>query len=195
MASWREEPRGSGRWRKQIWHLGRPIKLTFTGSKADADLYEARRRIELGAIDPATSESVFDFEHYCAERYRPHAQATLRPSTWSVRKFQLENLLLHFGRVKLPKLREPEIEAYKMKRLADGADKVTVNTELNVLSATLTYARETLKLPCPKRVLSGLFCFQNFLSCPFVDVTVEGWRSSPKSGPRRSTARGAPRGL
>jgi integrase len=148
MAEWREEPPGSGRWRKQIWNLGRPIKLTFRGSKADAQQYEARRRIELGAIDPATSESVFDFEHYCAERYRPHAQATLRPSTWSVRKFQLENLLLHFGRVKLPKLREPEIEAYKMKRLADGADKVTVNTELNVLSATLTYARETLKLPC-----------------------------------------------
>ena len=148
MAAWREEPPGSRRWRKQIWHLGRPIKLTFTGSKADADLFEARRRIELGALDPATSRSVYDFEHFCAERYKPHAQATLRASTWGVRKFQLENLLLHFGRVKLPKLREPEVEAYKMKRLADGADKVTINTELNVLSAALTYARETLKLPC-----------------------------------------------
>src|SRR5208283_6109841 len=109
MASWREEPPGSGWWRKQIWHQGRPIKLTFTGNKAEADIYEARRRIELGALAPVTNESVFDFEHFCVERYQPHAKATLRASTWSVRKFQLENLLLHFGRVKLPKLREPEI--------------------------------------------------------------------------------------
>ncbi|MDA4133335.1 MAG: site-specific integrase, partial [Thaumarchaeota archaeon] len=65
-----------------------------------------------------------------------------------VRRFQLENLILHFGRVKLSKLTEPVIESYKMKRLSDGADKVTINTELNVLSAVMTYARDTLKVPC-----------------------------------------------
>jgi integrase len=65
-----------------------------------------------------------------------------------VRRFQLETLILHFGRTKLPKLREPEIEAYKLKRVAEGANKVTINTELNVLSASLSYARDMLKLPC-----------------------------------------------
>jgi integrase len=148
MAAWREEPPRSGRWRKQLWHLGRPVTLTFKGTKAEAELYEAKRRLELGAVGLVSRESVLDFESFCAEKYKPHAKATLRASTWSVRKFQLENLLLHFGRVTLPKLTEPEIEAYKMKRLAGGADKVTINTELNVLSATLTYARDTLKLPC-----------------------------------------------
>ncbi len=43
---------------------------------------------------------------------------------------------------------QPEIEGYKLKRLADGVGKVTVNTELNVLSATLTYARTILRLAC-----------------------------------------------
>lgn len=148
MAAWREEPPKSGRWRKQIWHLGRPITLTFAGTKGEADLYEAKRRIELGAVETVSSGSVLDYETYCADRYKPHAKATLRSSTWGVRKFQLENLLLHFGRVKLPKLNEPEIEAYKMKRLSEHADKVTINTELNVLSATLTYARDTLKIQC-----------------------------------------------
>jgi len=52
-----------------------------------------------------------------------------------VRKFQLENLLLHFG---------------KMKRLSEGVEKLTINNELKVLSASLTYAPDTLKVPCAR---------------------------------------------
>ena len=148
MGVWREEPPGSGRWRTQLWLSGRPIKLTFHGTKAGAEEYEARRRLELGALGPQTRESVYAFEPFCAERYKPHAKATLRASTYKVRRFQLENLILHFGKVKLPKLTEPVIEAYKMKRLSESKDKVTINTELNVLSAVLTYARDVLKVPC-----------------------------------------------
>ena len=109
--AWKESPPGSGRWRKQMWHLGRPIQLTCHGTKAEAELYEARKRIELGAVEAPTRENVFVFENFCAERYKPHAKATLRESTYKVRRFQLENLCLHFGRVKLPKLTEPVIEA------------------------------------------------------------------------------------
>lgn len=146
--AWREDPPNSGRWRKQLWVNGRPHQLTCKGTKAEAETYEAKRRIELGAVDPQTSGSVLAFERFSANHYRPHAQAVLRKSTWKVRRFYLEHLVLHFGRMLLTKIREPQIEAYKLKRLAEGVSKTTINSELAVLSTSMAYARDTLKLAC-----------------------------------------------
>jgi integrase len=151
MSKWREEPPGSGRWRKNLYVRGRSHKLTFRGTKKEAELFEAQQRIELGAALPTVQRSVLDFESYCVEIYQSAAKAALRETTWNVRRYQLNTLVLHFGRLKLTKILEPEIEAFKIQRTKhEGASKVTVNTELNVLSATLTYARDVLRLPCAK---------------------------------------------
>jgi|HubBroStandDraft_1064217.scaffolds.fasta_scaffold06429_5 hypothetical protein len=149
MAKWREDPPGSSRWRKQLWVHGQPHQLTFKGAKADAELHEAQRRIELGAVTArANGTSVYAFEDFCASQYKPWAKAHLRESTYKVRHFQLENLILHFGRLKLPKLSDAMVEAYKLKRLAEHAEKAMVNSELNALSAVKTYARDIVKVPC-----------------------------------------------
>jgi integrase len=153
MGKWREEPPGSGRWRLNLYAHGTSHKLTFRGTKKEAELYEAQQRIDLGAALPTANKSVPVFESYCVEVYQPAAKIALRPSTWSVRRYQLQTLVLHFGKLKLTKIRkirEPEIEVFKLARIGEGASKETVNTELNVLSAALTYAREVLRLPCAK---------------------------------------------
>ena len=148
MAKWREEPPGSGRWRLNLYVRGVCHKLTCHGSKKDALAYEAQRRIELGALPVTKTRSVFDFETFCVEVYKPAAKAHLRAGTWKIRTYQLARLIVHFGRMKLTKISEADIEAYKLKRRGQSADPVTVNTELNVLSAALTYARETVRVPC-----------------------------------------------
>jgi integrase len=149
MAKWNKSKTGA--WQKQIWHGGRPITLTFRGSLADANQYEAQRRIELGAVEaPTTTGSALAFEPFCVDHFKPYAKAKWRKSTYGVRKFYLEHLILHFGKVKLTKITEVLIEAYRQKRLAEGIAKSTINSELGVLSAALTFARTVLKTPCSK---------------------------------------------
>jgi len=51
--------------------------------------------------------------------------------------------------LKLTEIAEENVEAFKSHRIeADGVEASTVNSELNALSAVLTYARDVLKLPC-----------------------------------------------
>lgn len=133
-------------WRKDLWVSGRRTKLTFRGSKREAQEYEARRRIELGATGVVRQKDAPAFETFCVDAYKPHAKMSLRASTWNVRRYQLEPLIEHFRLTKLTKLTTALVESYKQRRVQE-VDKVTVNSELNVLSAVLTYARH-LKLPC-----------------------------------------------
>lgn len=145
MAEWKwDETRKA--WRKELWISGRRTKLTCRGSKADALAYEARKRIELGATGVVPQRNAPAFESFCAEVYKPHAQASLRASTWNVRRYQLEPLIAHFRSTKLTRIDPAQIEAYKLARVRE-VDKVTVNSELNVLSAVLSYARH-LRVPC-----------------------------------------------
>lgn len=145
MAQWKwDETREA--WRKELWISGQRTKLTFRGTKKEAQEYEARKRIELGATGVVRQKDAPAFETFCVELYKPHAKMTLRASTWNVRRYQLEPLVEHFKMTKLTRLSTALIESYKQQR-SQAVDKVTVNSELNVLSAVLTYARH-LKLPC-----------------------------------------------
>jgi integrase len=136
-----------GYWKGELWHQGQRRTITFRGSAADAKLFEAKQRIEIrakGIIDPRTSPRFVDF---CVDQYKPHAKAHVRQSTWDVRRFQLENLIGFFGNMKLVGITTQHVERYKQRRLGDGIKKNTPNSELNVLSGVLKYARR-LKLPC-----------------------------------------------
>jgi integrase len=146
MADWKwDEARQA--WRKELWFGGQRTKLTFKGSKKDALAHEASKRTELGkvgAIFPQTS--VVGFATFCVETYKPHAKGTLRATTWAVRRYQLEPLIAHFKDAPLTKVTTAHVEAYKQAREKE-VDKVTVNSELTVLSAVLSYARH-LQVPC-----------------------------------------------
>lgn len=135
---------------------GRPHKLTFHGSKRDAELFEARKRIELGATARVHGGTALAFSTFCAEHYQPMAKMRLRPKTWDVRRYQIASLIEYFGGTLLTRLNEAHIEGYKTKRLSDGVVPVTINGELNVLSAVLKYAREGLRMPCATMKISRL---------------------------------------
>ena len=139
-----------GYWKGEIWHQGKRQTISFQGSAADAKIYEARKRIEIrsqGIIDPRTSPSFVD---YCVDVYKPYAKLNVRKSTWNVRRYQLEHLVLFFDKLPLMKITSQYVERYKQHRRDEQAKRATINSELNVLSSMLTYARETLNLPCGK---------------------------------------------
>lgn len=133
-----------GVWRGDLWHQGRRVKLTFQGSAKEAKAYEARRRLEVEQRGIIKGRDVPTFEEFLERKYEPMAKLELRD--WKVRAYKLKPLKKHFNALKLTKLNEQHIESYKHGRVKAVA-KVTVNGELNVLSAILTYARE-IKVPC-----------------------------------------------
>lgn len=135
-------------WRIKVWVAGVSHEKLSPGTKAEAKLEEARWRVELeSAGPPQRSRGAPSFSTFCAERYQDHARAHLAPSTWAVRKFQLENLARHLGGVKLTAIDTAAVDAYKAARTAEGAQPGTVNTELAKLQAVLTYARDVGE-PC-----------------------------------------------
>lgn len=151
MADWKWDEKRQA-WRKDLWLAGRRTKLTFKGTKRDAQAYEAQRRLELAAEpdpDSQASPAADPFALFCVDTYTPHAKATLRASTWGVRRYRLESLISFFGDTPLDEISTEQIEAYKQSRTTGPrkVDKSTCNSELNDLSAILSYARH-LGRPC-----------------------------------------------
>lgn len=146
----KETAKGSGVWRGDVWCKGRRTKLTFRGPANQAHLYEAKRRLEIEAAGGIVNgKEVTTFKSFVDTSYSPAAEVELRASTWSRRKHQLKDLTAHFGPLKLTKISEKDVEAYKIKR-RKTVGPVTTNNELMSLSAVLTYARDGLKVPCAK---------------------------------------------
>lgn len=135
-----------GVWRGDIWHQGRRTKITFRGSAKEAKAYEARRRLEIEQSGIVKTRDVLTFAEFLDRKYEPMAKMELGEGTWKIRVYKLKPLRKHFGSIKLTKVTEQDIENYKQWRRTSVA-KETVNGELNVLSAVLTYARE-IKAPC-----------------------------------------------
>lgn len=137
---------GKNRWRVRIWNAGSHQDKVVHGSKSDALAFEARWRVEIEARGAKEHRVAPRFSTFSVETYKPHAKAHLRASTWSARRYQLTELIGHFGELKLTSISASDIEAYKHRRLADGVKPISVNNELAVLSAVLAYARH-LKVP------------------------------------------------
>jgi len=129
-----------------IWSKGKPLEWIVEGSKPDGDAFEARKRLELEAGQKET-RSVPTFSAFCEERYRPHAEAHLKASTWrKVRIYQVATLVEFFGQKKLTEITLQDVESFKVSR-AVGA--TAVNNELRVLRTMLNFA-EALNIPVPK---------------------------------------------
>lgn len=141
-------------WRVYLQVNGRQRERVVEGSKADAEAEEARWKIELRTEAPS-SPSGSTFSAFCLHHYRPHAEMHLKASTWSVRRYHLATLIGFFGEMKLGELTMHAVEAFKKMRLGAGAKPVSINNELAVLQAVLTFARKA-KVPVANVALERL---------------------------------------
>ncbi len=134
--------RTPGTQRVRIWMRGKQHEWIVEGSKTEARAFEARKRVELEAGLPLETRVVPTFSDFCVSRYRAHATAQLRSSTWSVRKYQLATLGGSFlGNLRLTEFSTDAIERYKQARRREVQPR-SVNNELKVLLAVFAYARE-----------------------------------------------------
>ncbi len=149
--------RGKGAWQVVIFVAGKRHDRVFRGKKREAEAFEARERVKLEVGEAIDVRSAPPFSSFCVDRYKPHAQAHLRASTWSVRRYHLATLIQtvvagsegKLGELRLTELRTEHVERYKERRRADGRKPRSINNELAVLQAVLTYAHE-LGMPCGK---------------------------------------------
>jgi integrase len=147
--------RGRNAWQVVIFLRGKRHDRTFHGKKSEAEAYEARLRTELEVGAVPDTRNVPTFSSFCVDRYKPHAKIHLRPSTWkNSRKYHLATLIGSFGPTKLTELTTEHVEAYKAQRRKSAGAR-TVNTELAVLCAVLSYARK-LNVPCAKPAIVRL---------------------------------------
>ncbi len=152
----RKKGRGRNKWRVFMKSQGRQHEWIVTGSHADAEELEARKKLELAARSPGSDRVVPQFSNFCVTRYRTHAETHLRKSTWSVRQYQLATLIEFFGEKQLHRIGPEDIEGFKAHRREEGAKPRSINNELAVLRAVLTHARKRLKLPVPELEIPDL---------------------------------------
>lgn len=126
-----------GKWRVRVWNQGIRQDWIVEGSKAEAEAFEARKRLEA----PGEIRIVPTLADFSAGHYVLHAQAHLKKSTLRNRLYQLETLLEHLGSLKLDRITPAEIETFKASRTRDGIRPATVNDDLKVLSVVLNHAR------------------------------------------------------
>jgi integrase len=163
--------KAKGRWRVTIWWRGARKEWIVCGMRADAEAFEARKRVELERGDAHEYRTVPTFFDFCARKYKPHAQLHLKPTTWAIRQFQLATLMQFFGWLKLTDITLEHVERYKSVRrtkkelavkavaagemreheaaVAVGVKPATVNGELERFTTVLNFARE-LGVPCAK---------------------------------------------
>ncbi len=140
--------RSKDKWRVRLRRDGRiVVDETVAGSRKDAEAVEALRKVELAQGRPVREAVTAPrFRDFILETFKPHAQAHLKPTTWSKQSYILAELISHFGDIKLSALSLAMVEAYIRKRQADGVGPVTINNELRVLHRVLAHAAE-LGLP------------------------------------------------
>ena len=143
--------KGRDKWRVVLWRRGRRHDWVLRGTKGEAKAFEATKLVELQAGEPLDKQTAPLFSDFSTGPYAVHARVHLRKGTRNIRKYQLATLIAHLGHLKLTEIAEENVEAFKSHRIeADGVEASTVNSELNALSAVLTYARDVLKLPCSR---------------------------------------------
>lgn len=138
--------RKGDKWRVRVWLRGERQDRIVSGSKADALAVEAALRTEMARSSTSPTPTVPLFSVFLA-KYQVHAEAHLRASTHSNRKYTWATLLKHFGHVGLDEIGTAAVEEFKAARLADKVKPATVNANMNALRAILGYAREFHVLP------------------------------------------------
>jgi len=128
-------------YRVRVSANGKNHEKTFRGTKKEAVAFEARWQLELEAKGHADSRVAPTFLNFCVGSYKIHAENHLKAGTWAIRQHQIKRLVQHFGLLQLTKIGPREVEKYHRARLSDGVRPVTINDEVKVLRAILSYAR------------------------------------------------------
>jgi integrase/recombinase XerD len=125
------------------------MEWVLRGTKADAEAFEARKRVELETTAPETTQPrvVPTFLDFCVTRYRPHAELHLKAYSWEKQSYLLARLAQDFGSAKLNEINHHAVETYARRRIAEGLRPVSVNNELRALRRVLNFAREECKVP------------------------------------------------
>jgi integrase len=131
-----------------IFHEGKQREWIVEGSKKEARAFEASKRVELVAERSVSNRASPTLTAFCRTVYEPHAERTLKESTWKkVRRYQVSTLREHLGGLKLTELEGDAIERFKRARHAAKIRPTSINNELRVLARILSHAR-SLKYPC-----------------------------------------------
>jgi hypothetical protein len=93
--------KGQKRWTVAIYFKGRRRDFTVKGSKADAEAFEARQRVELAEQGVDAMRVVPRLSDFCVAHYRPHAETRLRNTTWYKQKFLVAEIMAWLGNLKL----------------------------------------------------------------------------------------------
>jgi integrase len=138
--------RGPKKYRVVLWHRGVRHEWIVNGTRKEAEAYETLKKLELDAAAPSKVRVAPTFSDFSTGRYRIHAEAELRKTTWANRKYEIAELAEAFGAMKLTAITTDLVETYRARRAREVA-KRTVNRELMALSAILSHARR-LGIPC-----------------------------------------------
>lgn len=132
--------RRKGTRRIVIWAKNRAHEWVVTGTKADGDAFEAKKRLELNAAQ-LTTRAAPTFSSFLKHQYKPYAETNLKPSTWlNTRIYQVATLEGFFGSMRLTDISAEDIERFKRSRL--GLKPNSINNELRVLRTVLNCAAD-----------------------------------------------------
>lgn len=149
-------PEGQGKWRVRIWHKGQKQDWVIEGSKKDAELFQARKRVEAEQTGGLKETRVAPkFSAFCSEQYAPYAATHLKARTATNRAYTLRTLIEFFGDDKLTEITTSRVIAYQQVRLRQHIQPSTVNDEVKVLRAVLNYALY-VGVPAAKLVVKDL---------------------------------------
>lgn len=136
------------KWRVVIYlGSGKREDWIIEGSKADAEAFEARKRVELEVGVSSDQRTAPTFSTYLTDHYRPFAERRLKTRTWKNRKYTLATLASNLGDLKLTELKRPILEKYQNDRLGEKIKPSTINDEIKVLRAVCSHARAN-GVPC-----------------------------------------------
>jgi integrase len=131
--------RGPNKYCVRIYLSGKPKDWIVHGTAAEADRFEARKRLELAATAQSEHRTAPTFSQFCAAEYKLHAEQQLGAATWANRQYTLATLSEYFGDTKLDAFSPTLIAEYRRERLElVGATKV--NDEVRHLGTVLRYA-------------------------------------------------------
>jgi integrase len=139
--------RRKGTHRVRLWSRNRAHEWIVEGSRGEAKMFEAQKKIELGLARPTALRVAPTFCDFCANHYRPHAETHLARSTWkNVRIYQVATLAEFFGKFRLTDITDSDVDRYKLER-RQTIGPSSVNNELRVLRAMLNWAKEQRHMP------------------------------------------------
>jgi integrase len=155
---------GRKRYMVRVWKDGRRHnrKLPPGATKAEADLEDARLRIELDARPRGAAREVPAFSTFCLQ-YGVHAEALLAEETWRGRRLQVDMLSRHLGDYLLTEITSDVVEKFVTTRRGDVRElrdddgnvvrikpapgPAKIRDDLKVLRAILGYALDRGQIP------------------------------------------------